>query len=161
MDPDSIKAAEFQRQIVSTWEAAIEHERAQAEIGVLLKEFGPGTRWAKAQRNREALRRSLDATEDLVRTTAIALHAEAQQAEKASKKVDRVLYTRAAEAYQRYLDVFGAGGAGAAGATEPWSHRIHGIRRGRQAAGRQGHRAALLPRGHLVLQAGPARASGR
>ena len=116
MDPDSIKAAEFQRQIVSTWEAAIEHERAQAEIGVLLKEFGPGTRWAKAQRNREALRRSLDATEDLVRTTAIALHAEAQQAEKASKKVDRVLYTRAAEAYQRYLDVFGAGGAGAAGA---------------------------------------------
>lgn len=118
MDADSIKAAEFQRQIVSTWEAALEHDRAQAEIGVLLKEFGPGTQWAKAQRNREALRRSLEASEDLVRTTAVGLHAEAQQAEKASKKPDRTLYTRAAEAYQRYLDVFGAGKEPAAKATE-------------------------------------------
>ncbi|MEZ4359073.1 MAG: tetratricopeptide repeat protein [Kofleriaceae bacterium] len=107
MDADSLKAAEFQREIVSTWVAAIESDRAQAEIGVLLKEFGPGTSWAKAQRNREALGRSLEATEELVRTTAIGLHGEAQQAEKASKKVDRNLYTRAADAYQRYLDAFG------------------------------------------------------
>ncbi len=113
MDPDSLKAAEFQRQIVSTWAASLEHERTQAEIGVLLKEFGPSTAWAKAQRNREALRRSIDATEDLVRTTAVGLHAEAQQAEKASKKPDRALYTRAADAYQRYLDVFGGKDASA------------------------------------------------
>lgn len=107
MDADSIKAAEFQRQIVEVWSASGENDRAQAEIGVLLKEFGPGTSWAKAQRNREALKRSTEATEELVRTTAIGLHGEAQQAEKATKKPDRVLYTRAADAYQRYLDVFG------------------------------------------------------
>jgi cellulose synthase operon protein C len=107
MDADSIKAAEFQRQIVGVWSSSLENDRAQAEIGVLLKEFGPSTSWAKAQRNRDALKRSLDATEELVRTTAIGLHGEAQQAEKASKKVDRALYTRAADAYQRYLDVFG------------------------------------------------------
>lgn len=109
MDPDSIKAAEFQRQIVGIWSSALENDRAQAEIGVLVKEFGPSTQWAKAQRNRDALKRSLEATEELVRTTAIGLHGEAQQAEKASKKPDKVLYTRAADAYQRYLDVFGAG----------------------------------------------------
>jgi cellulose synthase operon protein C len=122
MDVDSIKAAEFQRQIVGTWISAIENDRAQAEIGVLLKEFGPGTNWAKAQRNREALKRSLESTEELVRTTAIGLHGEAQQAEKAATKggtkPDRAMYTRAAEAYQRYLDVFGAGKDATVKATE-------------------------------------------
>jgi cellulose synthase operon protein C len=118
MDVDSIKAAEFQRQIVATWVSSIENDRAQAEIGVLLKEFGPGSSWAKAQRNRDALKRSIDATEELVRSTAIGLHGEAQQSEKASKKADRVLYRRAAEAYQRYLDAFGVGKAPAAKATE-------------------------------------------
>lgn len=118
MDADSIKAAEFQRQIVGVWTSALESDRAQAEIGVLLKEFGPGTSWAKAQRNREALGRSIDATEELVRTTAIGLHGEAQQSEKATKKVDRVMYTRAADAYQRYLDVFGGAKDGTAKAAE-------------------------------------------
>ncbi len=110
MDADSIKAAEFQRQIIGVWTSSLESDRAQAEIGVLLKEFGPTTSWAKAQRNREALKRSMEATEELVRTTAIGLHGEAQQAEKSSKKPDKLLYTRAADAYQRYLDVFGAAG---------------------------------------------------
>ena len=108
MDPESIKAAEYQRDIVANWNSALDVDRAQEEIKVLLDNFGPDSAWARAQRNREALARSLDVTEDLVRTTATNIHGEAQRREKADKKTDINLYTRAAAAYEQYLDAFGA-----------------------------------------------------
>ncbi|HLL23527.1 MAG TPA: tetratricopeptide repeat protein, partial [Kofleriaceae bacterium] len=66
------------------------------------------------QRNREALSRSLQVTEDLVRTTATNMHGEAQRREKADKKPDVNLYARTASAYEQYLTAFG----GAKGSSE-------------------------------------------
>jgi len=114
MDPESIKAAEYQRDIIANWNSALDVDRAQDEIKVLLDNFGPNSPWAKAQRNREALARSLEVTEDLVRTTATNMHGEAQRREKSDKKPDLNLYGRAAEAYEQYLAAFG----GAKGSSE-------------------------------------------
>jgi cellulose synthase operon protein C len=85
MDNNALKSAEYQRSIIENWNSALEPKRAQEEIGILLKEFGPGTAWAKAQRNKEALNRSIDYTEKLVRVTARNLHSDAQSREKGNK----------------------------------------------------------------------------
>jgi tetratricopeptide (TPR) repeat protein len=107
MDPESIKSAEYQRDIVANWNSALDVDRAQEEIKVLLDNFGPNSAWAKAQRNRDALARSLEVTEELVRTTATNMHGEAQRREKSDKKADINLYSRAATAYEQYLAAFG------------------------------------------------------
>ncbi|MBA3453165.1 MAG: tetratricopeptide repeat protein, partial [Deltaproteobacteria bacterium] len=84
-------------------------DRAQEEIKVLLVNFGPNTEWAKAQKNREALARSLETTEELTRVTAMNIHGEAQRRDKVDKKADLNLYGRAAAAYEQYLAAFGTG----------------------------------------------------
>jgi tetratricopeptide (TPR) repeat protein len=123
MDPESIKSAEYQRDIVQNWNSALDVERAQDEIKILLDGYGPNTAWAKAQKNREALDRSLATTEELVRVAAVNIHGEAQRREKLIKlpKVEgcqinppipkdlQALYGRAADAYEQYLAAFGAG----------------------------------------------------
>jgi tetratricopeptide (TPR) repeat protein len=120
MEPASIKAADYQREIVQNWTSSLDVERAQDEIKILLDNYGPNTAWAKEQKNRDALARSLDTTEQLVRVTATNIHGEAQRREKLSKqpKLDgcatqpigsqelRVLYTKAADAYEMYLTAF-------------------------------------------------------
>lgn len=132
MDPGSIKAADYQRSIVANWTSALDVERAQDEIKVLLDNYGPSTQWAKEQRNRDALERSLATTEELVRTTAVNIHGEAQRREKlmkmpksdgcASKPVANpellALYTKASEAYEQYLGAFGNAKAAAEKAIE-------------------------------------------
>lgn len=126
MDPESIKAADYQRSIIANWNSALDVDRAQEEIGVLLASYGPNSAWAKAQRNREALARSLDATEDLVRVTATNIHAEAQRREKGLRRPEQKqcvtrpelpgdvlsLYTRASDAYEAYLTAFGGKAGG-------------------------------------------------
>lgn len=122
MEPTSLKSAEYQRDIVQNWTSALDVERAQDEIKVLLDNYGPATAWAKGQKNREALDRSLATTEELVRVTATNIHGEAQRREKlargAKPKVDGCvdrpianaellgLYTKASEAYEQYLGAF-------------------------------------------------------
>jgi TolA-binding protein len=132
MDPESIKSAEYQREIVQNWNSALDPERAQDEIKVLLDTYGPNTAWAKSQKNREALARSLESTEELVRVTATNIHGEAQRREKQLKLAkpdgcvtkplipgDLVsLYGRAADAYDQYLGAFGTGKTAAPGSTE-------------------------------------------
>jgi tetratricopeptide (TPR) repeat protein len=132
MDPDSIKAADHQRSIIANWNSAIDVDHAQEEIGVLLATYGPKSEWAKAQRNREALARSLEVTEDLVRVTATNIHGEAQRREKGLKRPEQKqcvtrpelpgevlsLYTRASDAYDAYLTAFGAGKGATDKATE-------------------------------------------
>ena len=107
LDPDSLKAAEHQRSIVTNWTSALDLDRAQEEIKILLEKYGPAGPWAKQQKNREGLMRSLELTEDLTRTTAVGIHGEAQRREKSDKKPDKNLYTRAATAYEQYLEAFG------------------------------------------------------
>ncbi|NVB81083.1 MAG: tetratricopeptide repeat protein [Kofleriaceae bacterium] len=122
MDPGSIKSAEYQRDIVQNWTSALDVERAQDEIKVLLDNYGPSTTWAKEQRNRDALERSLQITEELVRVTATNIHGEAQRREKLLKLPKQngcatrpignaelaTLYGKAADAYEQYLAAFSA-----------------------------------------------------
>ncbi|HET7501059.1 MAG TPA: tetratricopeptide repeat protein [Kofleriaceae bacterium] len=132
MDPESIKAADYQRSIIANWNSAIDVDHAQEEIAILLSNYGPSGAWAKAQRNREALARSLEVTEDLVRVTATNIHAEAQRREKGLRRPEQKqcvtrpelpgdvvsLYTRASDAYEGYLTAFGAGKGATDKATE-------------------------------------------
>ena len=128
MDPQSIKAADYQRKIIENWNSALDVDHAQDEIKVLLDNYGPAGAWAKAQTNRDALARSLATTEELVRVTATQIHGEAQRREKLLKLPEQhgcvskspfnadltQLYGRAAAAYDGYLSAFGSG----KGATE-------------------------------------------
>src|SRR5258708_28335413 len=41
MDPESIKAAEYQRSIIADWNSALDAHHAQEEIGVLLASYAP------------------------------------------------------------------------------------------------------------------------
>lgn len=123
MEPESIKAAEYQRNVIANWNSALDVDRAQEEINVLLASYGPRSEWARAQRNREALARSLETTEDLVRVTATNVHGEAQRRERGLKRPEQKqcvtrpelpgdvlsLYNRASDAYEAYLTAFGAG----------------------------------------------------
>ena len=118
MDPEGLKSADFQRSIVANWNSALDVDKAQDEIKVLLDKFGPNTAWAKAQKNKEALERSLEITEELTRTTAMNIHGEAQRRDKADKKADINIYTRAAAAYEQYLAAFGTGKGATEKATE-------------------------------------------
>jgi tetratricopeptide (TPR) repeat protein len=113
MDPESLKSAEYQRAIIANWNSALDLDRAQEEIKVLLENFGPDTGWSKAQKNREALARSLQQTEELTRSTAMGIHYEALRRQKADKKTDINLFTRAAASYEQYLAAFGGPGVGA------------------------------------------------
>ncbi len=114
LDPESLKAAEHQRSIVTNWLTALDLPRAQEEIDILLDRFGPASGWAKQQKNREGLARSLELTEELVRTTAVNQHGEAQRREKLEKKPNAEAYARAAGAYEKYLAAFGGSKALAA-----------------------------------------------
>ena len=118
MDPEALKSAEYQRSIIANWNSALDVDKAQDEIKVLLDSFGPNTAWAKAQKNKEALQRSLETTEELTRTTAMNIHGEAQRRDKADKKADINIYTRAATAYEQYLAAFGTGKGATEKATE-------------------------------------------
>ena len=132
MDPESIKAAEYQRDIVQNWTGALDLDQGQAEIKVLLDGYGPDSAWAKAQHNRDALARSLETTEQLVRVTATNIHATAQEREKALHRAAPkscvsqpdlppdllAMYQRAADAYAQYLAAFGTGKTAAPKATE-------------------------------------------
>ena len=134
MEEDSIKAADYQRRIIENYTSALDLDKSQEEIKVLLDNYGPDTKWAKAQKNRDALARSLDITEQLVRTTAKNIHGEAQHREKGMKLGKateegcqlhpnippeiKQLYTRAADAYDQYLDAFGTGKKAIEGSVE-------------------------------------------
>lgn len=121
MDPESIKAADYQRAIVGNWNTALDVERAQDEINILLTNYGPTSGWAKQQKNRDALAYSLGLSEELVRVTATNLHGEAQRREKALKLPKQNgcatttrsppdilgLYNKAAAAYESYLGAYG------------------------------------------------------
>jgi len=132
MEPNSIKAADYQRDIIANWNSGLDVEKAQDEIKVLLANYGPNTDWAKQQKNRDALERSLETTEELVRVTATNIHGEAQRREK-SLKIPKLtecvtkpssppdiltLYTKASDAYEAYLSAFGTGKGAATKAVE-------------------------------------------
>ena len=113
LEPESLSAASWQRRVIETWISALDTPEALGAIKTLVDAYGPDSPWAKAQRNRDGLARSLAASEELVRRTAKNLHAEAQAREKASKPPKRPDDPDAAyEArYRAFLDKQGLTGA--------------------------------------------------
>ncbi len=106
MEPDGLGAAAYQRQIVDTWASALDQPESLAAAKILVDTYGPGTAWAKAQRNRDGLNRSLGASEELLRTLAKNLHADAQAREKGAKPPKRPAEPTAADdnRYRAFLD---------------------------------------------------------
>jgi len=106
MEPDGLGAATYQRQIVDTWASALDQPESLAAAKILVDTYGPGTAWAKAQRNRDGLNRSLAASEELLRTLAKNLHADAQAREKGAKPPKRPAEPTAADdaKYRAFLD---------------------------------------------------------
>ncbi|HPH69485.1 MAG TPA: tetratricopeptide repeat protein, partial [Kofleriaceae bacterium] len=118
MDTEALRSSQWQRNIVENSIGSSDADLALTDMKALLDGYGPGSTWAKAQRNRDALNRSLAATEELARSFAGNLHAEAQQIEKSNKKPDLGAYSKAANAYALYLDTFGQGKTASAKAAE-------------------------------------------
>ena len=118
MDVEALRSAQWQRQVVENSIGTADNVLALADMKALLDGYGPTSSWAKAQRNREALNRSIAATEELARSFASNLHGQAQQFEKSSKKPDLGDYTKAADAYALYLDTFGQGKTASTKASE-------------------------------------------
>jgi tetratricopeptide (TPR) repeat protein len=106
MEPTGLGAAAYQRQIVETWASALDQPESLAAAKILVDSYGPGTAWAKGQRNREALTRSVAATEELLRTLAKNLHADAQAREKGAKPPKRPAQPTAADEakYRAFLE---------------------------------------------------------
>lgn len=107
LKPTSIQAAAHQRRIVETRVEALDDKAAVAEMKTLVDKYGPGSDWAAENKRSGGLKRSLAATEKLVRETAKNFHAEAQQEEKSNKDANMALYHQAADAYSFYLSKFG------------------------------------------------------
>jgi TolA-binding protein len=88
-EPTSLQAAAWQRRIVETWASALDTPELLNASKILVETYGPTSDWAKEQRNRDGLERSMASNEELLRTTVKNLHADAQAREKASKPPKR------------------------------------------------------------------------
>ena len=109
LGPTRLSAPRYQRRIVDAHLAALEADKAAAEMKVLAETYGPGSPWVKAnlKAHRRQVARTVDSIESLLRDTAKRFHAEAQAREKARKRPDVALYQRAADSYAYYLGRFG------------------------------------------------------
>ncbi len=110
LEPQGLAAASWQRRIVETWTSALDTAEVLSASKVLVDSYGPSTPWAKAQRNRDGLTRTLRQSEELLRATVKNLHADAQGREKAAKPPRRPKDLTAAavpaweKTYRAFLD---------------------------------------------------------
>ncbi|HEY2899051.1 MAG TPA: tetratricopeptide repeat protein [Polyangia bacterium] len=107
LDPNSVDDPDYHRRIVESYQLLGDPKGAVTEMRKLADAYGTNSTWAKANQDHpKAIQRARTMGEELIRTLAKTLHAEAQRNEKASKVVDKDRYARAAEAYQFYLANF-------------------------------------------------------
>ncbi|HXI58489.1 MAG TPA: tetratricopeptide repeat protein [Polyangia bacterium] len=107
LNPSSVDDPDYHRRIVESYQLLGDAKGAVAEIRKLADAYGTNSAWAKANQDHpKAVQHARVVGEELIRTLAKTLHAEAQRNEKASKVVDKDRYARAAEAYQFYLANF-------------------------------------------------------
>ncbi len=107
LDPNSSDAPDYAGKIVEGYQLMGDIKTAVAEMRKLAAAYGGRSAWAAANKDRpKTVEHARTMAEDLIRTLAKTMHAEAQQTEKTTKVVDRDRYARAAEAYQFYLANF-------------------------------------------------------
>ena len=108
LNPSGIRAARYQRLIVTSYLAALDADQAIAEMKQLAETYGPGSEWAKANRKRKTqLSQEHRRIEALIRRTAQGWHAQAQQDSKAGGRSAIGMFRRAETAYAYYLTRFG------------------------------------------------------
>src|SRR5205814_9183082 len=109
LDPGRVAAAGYQRRIVDAYLAALDGDKALVEMKVLAEKYGPGSDWAKVNRDAHPaeVARTAESIEGLLRRTAKGFHAEAQAREKSRHRPDLALYQRTADTYAYYLGRFG------------------------------------------------------
>jgi cellulose synthase operon protein C len=107
LDPNSSEAPDYAGKIVEGYQLMGDIKSAVAEMRKLAASYGGRSAWADANKDRpKTVEHARTMAEDLIRTVAKTMHAEAQQTEKTTKVVDKDRYARAAEAYEFYLANF-------------------------------------------------------
>ena len=107
LDRNSVDDPDYHRRIVESYQLLGDAKGAVVEMRKLADNYGTTSAWAKANQDHpKAVLHARVMGEELIRTLAKTMHAEAQRNEKASKVVDKERYARAAEAYQFYLANF-------------------------------------------------------
>ncbi len=107
LDPLHADAPKFRIAIVEAYLSTDDPDGALAEAKRIADEYGEGSAWAKANKNKpSAIKRAYRAAENALRTMGKRLHGEAQEWEKARRKPDLDKYKRAASVYEYYLTRF-------------------------------------------------------
>jgi TolA-binding protein len=107
LDPNSGEAPDYHKRIVESYQLLGDVKTAVGEMRKLANSYGGRSPWAKANQDRpKTVQHARVMAEELIRTLAKSMHAEAQHTEKTSKVIDKDRYARASEAYQFYLANF-------------------------------------------------------
>ncbi len=107
LDPMSPDAPDYASKIVEAYQLLGDTKTAVASMRKLASDYGGKSAWAAANKDRpKTVQHARETAEQLIRTLAKTMHAEAQQNEKSTKVVDKDRYARAAEAYAFYLQNF-------------------------------------------------------
>jgi cellulose synthase operon protein C len=107
LDPLDPECPERQKRIVEAYREMDENKEAVREMRKLAETYGPESDWAKAVKDKAAVKKAHELAAQLLREVAKQLHAEAQRIEQQQKYVDPNRYARAADAYAYYLSKFG------------------------------------------------------
>jgi TolA-binding protein len=107
LDPNSVDAPDYAGKIVEAYQLLGDTKTAVAEMRKLAGDYGAKGSWAAANKDRpKSVQHARTMAEQLIRTLAKTMHAEAQSNEKSTKVVDKDRYARAAESYAFYLQNF-------------------------------------------------------
>jgi TolA-binding protein len=107
LDPQSPDAPDDAGRIVEAYQLLGDTKAAVAAMRKLAGDYGARSPWAAANKDRpKAVQHARAMAEELIRTLAKTMHAEAQQNEKITHVIDKERYARAAESYAFYLQSF-------------------------------------------------------
>ena len=107
LDPNNPDAPDYAGKIVEAYQLLGDTKTAVAQMRKLAGDYGAKSPWAAANKDRpKAVQHARTMAEELIRTLAKTMHAEAQANEKSTKVVDKDRYARAAESYAFYLQNF-------------------------------------------------------
>jgi TolA-binding protein len=107
LDPNDESNPDRQKRIVEALREMDQNKEAVKELRRLAETYGPGSDWAKAQQNPQAVEHAHQVAATMLKDVAKGLHAEAQRFEQQQRgHIDVDRYARAAEAYGYYLSKF-------------------------------------------------------
>ena len=107
LDPNDEANPDRQKRVVEALREMDKNKEAVQQLRALAETYGPGSDWAKAQQNPQAVEHAHKVAADMLREVAKGLHADAQHNEQQQHgHIDVDRYARAADAYSYYLTHF-------------------------------------------------------